>query len=122
LTGVLVSCLRQADAAFNPNLGAGALTADDPCLSTAMEALCRRARLSGTRAELEQEVRTALHHRVDEWLQRIQNRPGGTRLGYQVARDGITTGLLRSPGASEWTDFTVLNSLRDVRTRGELDV
>jgi hypothetical protein len=35
-------------------------------------------------------------------------------LGYETAPDGVTLGLLRQPGVSGWTEFTVLNSLRDV--------
>jgi hypothetical protein len=35
-------------------------------------------------------------------------------LGYQGARDGVTVPLLRKPSTDPWTDFTCLNSLRDV--------
>jgi hypothetical protein len=51
---------------------------------------------------------------VDLWLYRVRNRPGGVRLGYETAPDGTTIGLLKQPGTSGWTEFTVLNSLRDV--------
>ncbi len=120
LMGVLVSSLRQSDSLFNANLGAGNLTANHPRLTSAIDVLSRRAADASLRPELEQEARTALHHRVDGWLQKIQNRQGGTRLGYQVARDGITVGLLKHPGAAEWNEFTVLNSLRDVEPEANL--
>ena len=31
----------------------------------------------------------------------------------------MTTGLLKMPGTSEWTEFTVLNSLRDVEPEAD---
>lgn len=114
LTGVLVSSLRQGGSDLNPNLGAGLLTESHPLLAQATELLPQRAALAGARPALEQEVRSALEDRVTEWLYRVRNRPGGVRLGYETAPDGTTIGLLKQPGASGWTEFTVLNSLRDV--------
>jgi hypothetical protein len=114
LTGVLVSALRQGGSDLNPNLGAGLLTDIHPLLSQACEALSQRAALAGTRPGLEANVRSALQDRVDSWMYRVRNRPGGVRLGYETAPDGTTIGLLKQPGASGWTEFTVLNSLRDV--------
>ena len=49
---------------------------------------------------------------LDDWLARIPQR--GAHLGYQEQRDGVTVGLLRAPGLTDWTAFTCLNSLRDV--------
>lgn len=120
LTGVLVSSVRQSDPLLNPNLGAECVTANHPRLSSAIDMFSRRAAEASLRPELEQEARTALHHRVDAWLQRIRNRQGGTRLGYDVARDGITVALLKNPSASGWSEFTVLNSLRDVEPDANL--
>ena len=120
LTGVLVSTIRQSDPLFNPNLGAGNLTANHPRLASTVDTVSQRAAKASLKPELEQEARTALHHRIDGWLQRIQNRQGGTRLGYDVARDGITVGLLERPSAAGWNDFTVLNSLRDVEPEANL--
>ena len=114
LTGVLVSSLRQAGSVFNPNSGAGALTPNHQFVTNAIQELSKRAGLAGPRAALEQEVRAGLQQRIDHWMQRAQSRPGGTKLGYETAPDGITIGLLKQPGASGWTEFTVLNSLRDV--------
>ena len=45
---------------------------------------------------------------------------GGARLGYKDGRDGVTVGLLQMPGTSAWTEFTVLNSLRDVEPEAPL--
>jgi hypothetical protein len=120
LTGVLISLIRQGESLFNPNLGAGNLTANHPRLVSTVDMLARRAANASLRPELEQETRTALHHRIDGWLQRIQNRRGGTRLGYDVARDGLTVALLKHPSAAGWTEFTVLNSLRDVEPEANL--
>jgi hypothetical protein len=120
LTGVLVSTIRQSDQLFNPNLGAENLTANHPRLTASVDTVAQRAAKASLKPELEQEARTALHHRVDGWLQKIQNRQGGTRLGYDVARDGLTVGLLKHPSATGWNEFTVLNSLRDVEPEANL--
>jgi hypothetical protein len=45
---------------------------------------------------------------------------GGARLGYSESRDGVTVALLQMPGASAWSEFTVLNSLRDVEPEAQL--
>ncbi len=45
---------------------------------------------------------------------------GGARLGYKDGRDGVTVGLLETPGTAAWTEFTVLNSLRDVEPEAAL--
>jgi hypothetical protein len=45
---------------------------------------------------------------------------GGARLGYRDGRDGVTIGLLQMAGAAAWTEFTVLNSLRDVEPEAGL--
>jgi hypothetical protein len=45
---------------------------------------------------------------------------GGARLGYNDGRDGVTVGLLEMPGTAAWTEFTVLNSLRDVEPEAAL--
>lgn len=120
LTGVLVSSVRQTEALFNPNRGAECVTANHPRVLSAIDAFSRRAAEASLRPELEQETRTGLHHRIDGWLQKIQNRQGGTRLGYDVAKDGITIALLKHPAAAGWDEFTVLNSLRDVEPEANL--
>ena len=51
---------------------------------------------------------------MDGWLREAGNTAGGRTLGYQGSRDGVTVPLLRKPGMESWTDFTCLNSLRDV--------
>ena len=45
---------------------------------------------------------------------------GGARLGYSDGRDGVTVGLLQMAGKALWTEFTVLNSLRDVEPEAVL--
>jgi hypothetical protein len=88
LTGVLVSSLRQGGFDLNSNLGAGMLTEIHPLLARAFAALPHRAALAGNRSTLEQAVRSALQDRVDLWMHRVRNRPGGVRLGYETAPDG----------------------------------
>ncbi len=120
LTGVLVSALRQSGQLFNPNKGAGRMTADHPLVLEALQTISERAVQSGTRASLKTEVHAALRQRVDWWMQRQQSMQSGAQLGYQLANDGRTLALLSQPSVTGWTEFTVLNSLRDVEPNVEL--
>ena len=65
-------------------------------------------------------MRAALQSRIDAWRDRAVRMKGGAHLGYNDGRDGVTVGLLQMPGSSAWSEFTVLNSLRDVEPEAEL--
>ena len=96
------------------------LTANHSLVTEALESLSEPALQAGTRASLKQEVRAALQQRVDLWMQRKQSLRGGAQLGYQRGNDGQTLALLQQPSVAGWTEFTVLNSLRDVEPGVEL--
>lgn len=119
LTGVLVSAIRQTGVTWNPNSGAGLFDSANPSIAAIHAALSERAAYAGTRASLQQEVAAGLQQRFDLWMQR-RRTIGGARLGYQQSRDGQTIALLQQPGVADWTEFTVLNSLRDVEPDVEL--
>jgi hypothetical protein len=114
LTAVFVSCIRLAGTEYNANATAGRIQPDHPYVRDAIEAIARRASLVGSSAELEQQVKAILRQRLDGWLREAQNTSGGRTLGYQAARDGVTVPLLRKPGLDTWSEFTCLNSLREV--------
>ena len=59
------------------------------------------------------DVRAEIESRLDLWLDLV-NRKGGSHLGYDVARTGVTVPLLTRPGLAQWGEFTCLMSLRDV--------
>ena len=111
LSGVLVSLVRLLGLDFNQNLGAERIDRDHPLVKEAIAQLVERAiQVSGPLgADLVKQGTTA---RLDEWLSRIPQQ--GAHLGYREQRDGVTVGLLRAPGLTDWTAFTCLNSLRDV--------
>jgi hypothetical protein len=84
-------------------------------VKAALAVLPVRAAEAGTDGpNLKAFVEAGIQQRLGKWWQRAQKMTGGARLGYQDGRDGVTTALLKMPGTSEWNDFTVLNSLRDV--------
>jgi hypothetical protein len=120
LTGVLVSTIRQAGPDYNRNDSAQQMQPVHRVVQEALEALPVRAAEASTGARAEVEVRAALQSRVDAWRERAMRMRGGARLGYNDGRDGVTVGLLEKPGTSAWTDFTVLNSLRDVEPEAAL--
>jgi len=114
LTGIFVSCVRLMGTAFNANTTAGQVARDHPFVREAIAEIARRAGLVGSGRDTEAEVAALLERRVDGWLREAGNIAGGRTLGYQGSRDGVTVPLLRKPGIESWTDFTCLNSLRDV--------
>jgi hypothetical protein len=121
LTGVLVSAIRQAGAEYNRNDSAEQMQPVHAIVQSALAALPVRAGEAGTGgAALEAFVQAALQQRIDAWRDRAVRMKGGARLGYNDGRDGVTVGLLQMPGASAWSEFTVLNSLRDVEPEAEL--
>jgi hypothetical protein len=121
LTGVLVSAIRQAGADFNRNDSAQQMQPPHALVQAALAALPVRAAEAGTGgAPLQSFVQAALQQRIDAWRDRALRMRGGARLGYTDGRDGVTVGLLQMAGAASWTEFTVLNSLRDVEPEAAL--
>jgi hypothetical protein len=120
LTGVFVSCVRQGDTKYNANASAERIEPDDPLVLDAIERIARRAALTGNRASLEDEVRQAVKRRRDLWVAEAQKKSGGRKLAYEPVNDGVTVPLLRKPGLGAWTEFTCLNSLRDVEPEANL--
>lgn len=115
LTGVLVSAIRQAGPDYNRNESAHQMQTAHAVVQSALAVLPVRAAEAGTDgAKLQSFVQDALQERIDLWRDRALRMRGGARLGYSDSRDGVTVGLLAMPGTAAWTEFTVLNSLRDV--------
>lgn len=121
LTGVLVSAIRQAGSDYNRNDSAQQMQPAHAVVQLALAALPVRAGEAGTGgAALEDRVRAGLQERIDAWRDRAIRMKGGARLGYNESRDGVTVALLQMAGAAGWSQFTVLNSLRDVEPEAEL--
>jgi len=121
LTGVLVSAIRQAGADYNRNDSAHQMQPTHLVVQGALAELPVRAAEAGTGgAALQDFVQAALQQRIDLWRDRALRMKGGARLGYTDGRDGVTVGLLEMPGTAAWTEFTVLNSLRDVEPEAAL--
>lgn len=114
LTALLVSCVRLLGMDFNENARAGRIDRHHPFVRAAVEEIVHRAHLVGAGAAVAQLVEAELDKRLDEWLTRAQQMTTGQRLGYRDAPGGLTVPLLRRAGRDPWTDFTCLNSLRDV--------
>lgn len=115
LTGAMVSCIRLIDEEFNANTAAGSIDRNHPILQEAMRVLVDRAQSVTADVSVGEDVRQQINERFDGWLAKAQDRSGGKQLGYRDARDGVTKGLIRKPGAERWDNFTCPNSLRDVQ-------
>jgi len=114
LSALLVSLIRLAGADFNPNDGATAVKWDHEFVKRAIEAIAGRAELVLGSKQAGDEVRDELKHRLDYWLAQAAIKTGGSRLGYQERKDGLTRGLLQQPTLGRWEQFSCLNSLREV--------
>jgi hypothetical protein len=114
LSALLVSLIRLAGIDFNGNEGAAAVRWDHESVKRAIEAIATRAELVLGSKEAGDEVRKELKHRLDFWLAQAAKKHGGSKLGYQERKDGLTRGLLQQPTLGRWEEFSCLNSLRDV--------
>jgi hypothetical protein len=115
LSALLVSLIREAELAMNPNAAAQGLDRTSALALEAVAAITSRAAEVSTDTELGERVEDELARRLDAWLARAQQAlKNGARLGYQEVRDSNTVGLLSKPTPDGWHLFTALNSLRDV--------
>ena len=121
LTGVMISAIRQAGADYNRNDSAHQMQPMHLAVQATLAALPVRASEAGTGGStLQGFVQGTLQQRIDAWRDRAVRMRGGARLGYSDGRDGVTVGLLQMAGKALWTEFTVLNSLRDVEPEAVL--
>jgi hypothetical protein len=114
LSALLVSLVRLAGVDFNSNDGAAAVKWDHEFVKRAIETIAGRAELVLGNKQAGDEIRKELKHRLDNWLVQATIKTGGSRLGYQERKDGLTRGLLQKPTLGRLEDFTCLNSLREV--------
>lgn len=113
LAAMLVSLVRLKGPELNANHQAGRIDRNHPFIQAAIAAIVERAtNVDGPKTG--EWVKQELEGRLDYWLEQAENPVGGTKLGYQARRDGVTLGLLEQPGQGEWKPFTCLNSLRNV--------
>ena len=113
LAALLVSLVRLGGSELNANPKAGGISRNHPYIQAAIEVILARAWAVGD-AKTRDRVKQELEAKLDYWLEQAQNSVGGTVLGYQTKKDGITIGLLEQPGPGGWQPFTCLNSLRNV--------
>lgn len=114
LAGLLVALIRLQGDEFNANDRAGRVAANHPYAVEAIRILTERAALATGRNDLGLEVEQSLKALLDVWRDQAGRAAGGRVLGYKDRKDGLTVGLLKTPEAGRWADFTCLNSLRDV--------
>ncbi len=114
LSALLVALIRLAKNEFNLNNRAGRIRRDDPYVQDAIKTIVDRAWSVSGSSEVRDLVKKELESRLDYWLSEAEDTEGGKILGYKTEKDGITRGLLKSPGLLDWERFTCLNSLRNV--------
>ena len=114
ISALLVSMVRLMGTEFNENSTAQRIDRNHPFVKDAIETIIKRgAEVIGEKGAAD-DLRKMLNSRLDQWSKYAQNPPGGSRLGYRDKKDGVTKGLLRTPGIEDMDDFTCLTSLRDV--------
>lgn len=115
LTGALLSLMRLENDAFSPNVGAGQLDkADKPEIADAISVLVRRAWNVSESPTIKSLAERELKERADEWAKEV-SVPGRT-LAYEKrgAQSATMVGLIKSPGAHAWDNWTAPMSMREV--------
>lgn len=111
LTALFVALVRLSGRKFNANEDAKEVVADHPYLKHAIETIVHRVEQILNKKSIAEDVKEVLKRRLDEWRSRSAKY---THLGYKYKKDGMTVPLLEPAGPKPWSDFTCLNSLRDV--------
>jgi len=113
LAGILVALIRLMVDRFNPNIAAQDFDPDSDIVKQAIEIITKRANSIEDNPQIIKEIRQLLENKVNQWVketeqvsrQLVYNRQG---------KKGSVVGLLKPAGAGKMSDFTTLNSLRDV--------
>ncbi|MGH3437320.1 MAG: DISARM system helicase DrmA [Pseudonocardiaceae bacterium] len=112
LTGVLVSLVRELEAAYNGNYRAQDFNKNSQLADHVVRYLKRRAEEVSGR-DTSRRVEDELEDRLKNWDQ--QRSTAGRRLAYsQPPRADDVAGLLHSPTEGPWRQTTCPTSLRDV--------
>jgi hypothetical protein len=111
---MLVALIRLAGIDFNSNEGATTVKWDHEFVKRAIDTIAGRAELVLGSKQAAEDIRKELKHRLDYWLAQAALKTGGSRLGYQDRKNGLTRGLLQQPTLGRWEEFSCLNSLREV--------
>ena len=114
LAGLLIALVRLQGDEFNANDRAGRVESQHAYVRETVRLLAERAQRVTGRQDVATQVTHDLTALLDTWQAEKQRMQAGARLGYRRARDGLTVPLLKSPERGGWSQFTVLNSLRDV--------
>ena len=111
LSGVLISLARNLGLDLNAENSARRIDRANPILRAAVDAIVRRERaLDGDGGRVE-DIEAEIERRIAVWIAEANVPTRG--LVYHRA-DGQSVALLKKPGAEAWTEFTCLNSLREV--------
>lgn len=113
LSGVLVALIRLMAEKYNANEKSNDFVYDDEITQLAIQQIIDRASAVAQSNQVEQTVMEMLKTRLDHWVR--ATRLPSSKLTYQKSRKSdISLALLKHTDESDWTTYTVLNSLRDV--------
>jgi hypothetical protein len=120
LTGTMVSLLRLGNEDFNPNLGAQKMeNSGSPEADAVCSALANRAWKVKNNKHSKDLTAKMIKDRIDRWV-REALKPN-RRVGYEAVHGtGDIVALLKKPGSTVWTDFTVPMSMREVEPAVQL--
>jgi hypothetical protein len=110
LTGVLVAMIRNAEAAYSPNLAAQSVDLRSRAVYSVVDSITGRAERVSASSATVLFVRDAVQSRLDKW-QHLRGQKEASRLAYRVASD--SEGLLREATVGPWSLWTAANSLRE---------
>ncbi len=113
LSGVLVALIRLLTEKYNANEKPNEFVSDDELAQLAIQQIAERAAAVSQSHQVENMVIDMLKSRLDHWVK--ATRLPSSKLTYQKSRKSdISIPLLKHTDESNWTTYTILNSLRDV--------
>lgn len=109
----MVALIRLMTDRFNRNDTAQKFDPDSDIVKQAIEIITKRANSIEDNPQVIKEIRDLLEKKVNQWLK--ETKQVSRQLVYnRQGKKGSVVGLLKPAGAGKMSDFTTLNSLRDV--------
>ena len=115
LSALLVSLVRLGTEDFSSNAAAASVSDSlwREHVDEVVKIIVARAREISRDPSLVDDLKLKLEDRVDTWRAEAAKSRGNLQFGY-VSKEDEFAGLLEKPAVSGWTQFSCLNSLRNV--------
>jgi len=114
LAGILIALIRLTAEEFNKNSAAQDFDPNSEIVKQAIEIIIKRASSIEDDPEMIKEIRRLLDTKVKQWVKETKKASRQLVYNQGKTKQDSVVGLLKHAGADKMSDFTILNSLRDV--------